>query len=158
MQRRAIGDPDLNVGVDDARGGSSASAENRRRQRIIAGNLAGTAHQGAALDQPPGGGIFRIRRISSEDAEFWFAGLNKDMQRRTNQIVEVRRGDSPDIHVAVVRRMIAIIREEVQGDFFWQSVRAGRDLQLSARPADDQALQATLMRELFPDWQAETRH
>ena len=157
LQRRAIGDPDLNTGLDDRRGGSAAAIENQRRNRTIASNLAGTGHQGSGYEQGSGGGIFRIRRIGADDAEFWFAGFNKDMARRTQQIIEVRRGDSPDIHVAVIRKMIAIIRDEVQGDFRWQSVRLGRDIWLSARPADDDQLQATLMRELFPDWSAQVR-
>ena len=157
LQRRAIGDPDLNTGLNDGRGGSAAEIDNKRRDNIIANNLAGTRHQGTGYDQGSGGGIFRIRRLGSDDAEFWFAGFNRDMERRTQQIIEVRRGDSPDIHVAVVRKMIAIIRDEVQGDFRWQSVRLGRDIWLSARLADDDELQATLMRELFPDWSAQMR-
>ena len=154
---RAIGDPDLNTGLDDRRGGSAAEIENRRRDRIIAGNLAGAMHRGTGYDQGPGGGIFRIKRIGTEDAEFWFAGFNKDMERRTQQIIEVRKGESPDIHIAVVHKVIAIIRDEVQGDFRWQSQRLGRDIWLSARPADDEALQETLTRELFPGWSMETR-
>ena len=154
---RAIGDPDLNTGLDDRRGGSAADIENQRRDRIIAGNLAGTSHRGTGFDQNGGGGIFRIKRIGSEDAEFWFAGFNKDMDRRTQQLIEVRKDESPDIHIAVVRKMIAIIRDEVQGDFRWQSNKLGRDIWLSARLADDAALQETLTRELFPDWSADSR-
>ena len=157
LQRRAIGDPDPNAGLDDRRNGAGADLENQRRQRVIANNLAGTVHRGSGYEQGSGGGIFRMRRIGSDDAEFWFAGFNKDMDRRTQQIIEVRKGDSSDIHVAVIRKMIAIIRDEVQGDFRWQSVRLGRDIWLSARPADDEELQATLMRELFPDWSAQMR-
>ena len=157
LQRRAIGDPDLNTGLDDRRGGSATDIENQKRERVIASNLAGTVHRGTGFEQGSGGGIFRMRRIGSDDAEFWFAGFNKDMERRTQQVIEVRKGNSPDIHVAVIRKMIDIIRSEVQGDFRWNSVRLGRDIWLSARPADDEELQATLMRELFPDWSAQTR-
>jgi len=157
MQRRAIGDPDLDSALNRERGASTEEIEGRRRDRIIAGNLGGTGYQGAG-EKRTGGGTFRIKRIGSEDAEFWFAGFNKDMQRRTGQVFEVRKGGSPDIHIAVVRRVIAIIREEVDGDFNWQSQRLGRDLRLSARPADDQALQETLLREIFPEWVAEMRH
>jgi len=158
LQRRAIGDPDLNTGLNDRRGRSAAEIETQRRERIVANNLAGTPHQGAGYNQNPGGGMFQIKRMGSDDAEFWFAGFNKDMQRRTKQLIEVRKGDSPDIHIAVVRKMIAIIRDEIQGDSLWQSARLGRDLWLSARPADDQALQETLMRDMFPEWSAGARH
>ena len=156
LQRRAIGDPDLNTGLDDRRRGSAAEIENQRRDRIIAGNLAGAMHRGTGYGQGAGGGIFRITRIGTEDAEFWFAGFNKDMDRRTQQRIEVRKGESPDIHIAVVRKMVAIIRDEVQGDFRWQSHRLGREIWLSARPADDEALQEALMREMFPDWSTAT--
>ena len=158
LQRRAIGDPDVNPGLENRRSGSTAENDNQRRDRIIAGNLAGTTHRGTGYDQGlPGGGIFRIRRIGTDDAEFWFAGFNKDMDRRTQQLIEVRKGESADIHIAIVRKMIAIIRDEVQGDFRWKSDRLGQDIWLSARLADDQALQETLMREMFPGWSMETR-
>lgn len=158
LQRRAIGDPDLKSGRDDRRRGTSVEIDNQRRDRIVAGNLAGTTHRGTGYELGlPGGGIFRIRRIGTDDAEFWFAGFNKDMDRRTQQLIEVRKGESADIHIAVVRKMIAIIRDEVQGDFRWQSHRLGQDIWLSARLADDKALQETLMREMFPDRSMETR-
>ena len=64
----------------------------------------------------------------------------------------MRRGENPDIQIAVVRKVIAIIRDETQGDFRWQSERLGRELWLSARLVDDTALQELLMLELFPGW------
>ena len=154
---RAIGDPDMNAALVDRRGRSADEIENQRRERIVANNLAGTMHQGSGYGQP-GGGLFQIKRIGLDDAEFWFAGFNKDMQRRTKQLIEVQKGENADIQIAIVRKMIAIIRGETQGDFAWQSARLGRDLWLSARPAHDQALQETLMRELFHDWSAGARH
>ena len=46
---RAIGDPDADTGRDDRRA-SAAEIENQRRNRVIAGNLAGTSHQGMGFD------------------------------------------------------------------------------------------------------------
>lgn len=40
-----------------------------------------------------------------------------DIERRTQQLIEARKSESLDIHIAVVRKMISIIRNEVQGDF-----------------------------------------
>ena len=34
-----------------------------------------------------------------------------DVGRRTPQVFEVRKGNNPDMHLAVVRKMIVIIRE-----------------------------------------------
>ena len=98
-----------------------------------------------------------MKRLGSEDAEFWFAGFNKDIGRKVRQLIEVRKGSSSDIRIAVVRRMIAIVREEVQGDFSWRSHRLGHEVWMSARPADDQALQDFLMLEMFPDSALEPR-
>jgi hypothetical protein len=61
----------------------------------------------------------------------------------------VRRGTNPDIRIAVVRRMIEIIRLYEQQDFEWQSIRFGRNVTLSARAADTEDLEAFLMREFF---------
>ncbi|MGZ8265062.1 MAG: hypothetical protein ACXW2I_12745, partial [Burkholderiales bacterium] len=76
---------------------------------------------------------------------------NKDIQRNTLQLIEVRKGSEPDIRIAVVRRMIAIIREQEKEDFVWESKRLGRNLLLSARVRDNAGLEEFLMREFFGD-------
>ena len=63
-----------------------------------------------------------------------FFGWNKDISRNAKQLIEVRRGENSDIRIAVIRRMIAIVREHETGDFIWESPRLGRQLTLSARP------------------------
>lgn len=86
-----------------------------------------------------------------DDAEFTFYGWNRDIGRRAFQVIEVRRGTNPDINIAVVRRMIAIIREHEKEDFRWESKRLGRDVILSARLSDTAALEAFMMQEFFTD-------
>jgi len=132
-------------------GGVSAPAaedERQRHNREVAANL--------GLDRTPtygtdrtGGGVFRIQRMSSDYAEFIFFGWNKDIRRNSQQLIEVRRGDNPDIRIAVVRRMIAIIRDREDGDFVWISTRLGRDVTLSARPSDNSGLEEFMMQEFF---------
>jgi hypothetical protein len=117
----------------------------------IAANLPTGAHGVAAQRPARGGGIFEIKRMAYDDAAFEFFGWNTDMGRRTPQLVEVRKGDNPDMRIAVVRRMIVIIREHEHGDFVWESGRHGRNYTLSARPADTAALEAFLLRDLFDD-------
>ena len=78
-----------------------------------------------------------------------FFGWYQTANRRMMQRVEVRRGANPDIRIAVVRRMIEIIRLYEQQDFEWQSIRFGRNVTLSARAADTEDLEAFLMREFF---------
>ncbi len=59
-------------------------------------------------------------------AEFWFTGWDKDIGRRAKQLIDVRRGTNSDIRLAIVRRIISIIRDEVKEDFSWKSERSGR--------------------------------
>ncbi|HEV7414379.1 MAG TPA: hypothetical protein VGP14_12035 [Casimicrobiaceae bacterium] len=120
----------------------------------IAANLPGAAHGVAAKQSIRGGGIFQIKRMSYDDAAFEFFGWNTEMGRQTPQMIEVRKGNNPDMHIAVVRRMIVIIREHEHEDFTWESGRHGRVVTLSARPADTAALEAFLLRDLFDDTHA----
>lgn len=123
--------------------------ENARRNRIAAQNIAPPNAQVFGYDPRQTGGVFQIENMYSERAEVLFFGWNKDVRRRTAQRIEVRRGANPDIRIAIVRRMIAIIREHEDGDFSWYSNRLGRDITLSARPADNAGLENVLMREFF---------
>ena len=123
--------------------------ENARRDRNIAANLGSLRAPAPGENSRRGGGVFQIRRIGYEDAEFMFFGWNKDMGRNNTQLVEVRKGDNPDMRIAVVRRMIAIVREHEKGDFLWDSRRAARTVQLSARIEDTAKLEAFLLKEFF---------
>jgi hypothetical protein len=123
----------------------------QRRDRIVAANL--------GLDRTPtfgrearnAGGIFQIRELHYDDAQFYFFGFDKDIRRNAKQLIEVRKGANSDIRIAIVRRMIAIIRDSVPGDFEWVSQRLGRQVTLSARPADNAGLEDFIMRDIFPE-------
>lgn len=129
--------------------GTGTEDERERANRLAAANL-GLDRAPAFGSQPRrGGGVFDIRRIGYDYAEFVFYGWNKDIQRNTAQVIEVRQGANPNIRIAIVRRMIAIIREHEQGDFTWESPRLGRNLTLSARARDTAGLEDFLMREFF---------
>jgi len=54
-----------------------------------------------------------------------------------------------DVDKAIVDSMIAIIRQNVTGDFTFDSQRLGRVVTLSARVQDNAGLQAFLLREFF---------
>src|SRR6185436_7809479 len=96
-----------------------------------------------------GGGIFQVQRLGYSDAEFLFYGWNKDIRRNTTQLIEVRKGNNSDIRLAVVRRMIGIIREHETADFVFESQRLGRNVTLSARMQDNAGLEDFMMREFF---------
>jgi len=122
--------------------------ENTRASRIVEQNLGLQKRITFGYDPERNGGVFRIQLMSHDYAEFTFIGWNKDIRRVTKQLVEVRKGDNSDIRIAVVRRMIAIIREQVQEDFLWDSQRLGYRT-LSARLKDNKALEDFLMGEFF---------
>ena len=121
-----------------------------RDNRIAAMNLGLNRTPSFGDERKHGGGIFQVARKGYDDAEFFFFGWNKAIRRNSRQMIEVRRGDNPSIEIAIVRRMIAIIRDHEQGDFTWESQRLGRDVWLSARASDTAGLEEFLMQEFFP--------
>lgn len=122
-----------------------------RANRLATANLATQRKQTFGYDPSQGGGVFQIVRIGFTDAEFMFFGWNKDIRRNTKQLIEVQKGSNADTRIAVVRKMISIIRDHELEDFLWESQRLGRNLMLSARPRDNAGLEEFLMREFFED-------
>jgi hypothetical protein len=127
-----------------------AETEQERINRAAAANLGLNRTPTFGTDRDRGGGIFQIARMGFNDAEFFFYGWNKAIRRNSRQMISVQRGNNPSTEVAVVRRMIQIIREHESEDFVWESHRLGRDVNLSARPRDNAGLEDFLMMEFFP--------
>ncbi len=117
--------------------------------RNIAANMPTPARGVAAQDTKHGGGIFQIKRMTYDDAAYEFYGWNTTMGRKTPQLIEVRKGNNADMQTAVVRSMIAIVRQFEKEDFTWESQRVGHTVTLSARMSDNAKLEAFLMREFF---------
>lgn len=120
-----------------------------RAKRLVASNLESTRETAFGYDPNRGGGVFQIQSLNIDYAEFLFFGWNRDVGRNTKQLIEVRRGNNSDIRIAVVRKMIAIIREYEREEFLWQSRRLGRSITLSARARDNAGLEDFMMREFF---------
>lgn len=131
-----------------------AESEQARHNRIVAENLGLNRRPSFGTERRHGGGIFQIERMGYDSAEFHFFGWNSAIRRESRQVIEVRRGTNPSMELAVVRRMIAVIREEADGDFLWESNRLGREVTLSARPADNAGLEDFLLREFFPEYRS----
>ena len=148
-RRRARGEPS----APSADGTTKTAEENdiERRNRIVAANLGLDRTPTFGHDPSNAGGIFQVTELHYDDARFYFFGFDKDIRRNAKQLIEVRKGDNSDIRIAVVRRMIAIIRESISGDFLWESQRLGRRFTLSARPGDNAGLEDFIMRDVFPD-------
>jgi hypothetical protein len=148
-RRRARGESAPAANPGSASNAPPAEDDNARANRIAAGNLASQRPMTFGYDPTQGGGVFQITRMGYDDAEFLFFGWNKEIRRNTKQLIEVRKGSNSDIRIAVVRRMIAIIREYERGDFLWESRRLGRNLMLSARASDNAGLEEFMMHEFF---------
>lgn len=113
-------------------------SEDERRMKNIMNNLKfGT------------NGLFQIRRMDPYNATFSFKGWVNDYTSANTQYYEVEARSGEDIRLVMIRRMIAIVREHYDGDFDWISNRLGRTVTLSARPADNAALEDFLMKEFF---------
>ncbi|MGZ5102526.1 MAG: hypothetical protein ACXWBU_17335, partial [Usitatibacter sp.] len=95
------------------------------------------------------GGVFQILHMGPQRAEFAFNGWRPDSQRKWREVIEVDAGFGGNVELAVVKRMIELIRTHYSGDFRWESHRLGRVVVLSARPEDSQGLEDFLMREFF---------
>ena len=81
-----------------------------------------------------GGGIFQIKRITPDDAEVAFYGLNREIPQKTSITLQITKNImNSDIQLAVVRRMIEVIRFYESSDFKWESRRLGGMQTLSAR-------------------------
>lgn len=124
-------------------------SENERASRIAAANLAPRHQITFGYDPTRSGGVFQIVRLGYDYSEFTFVGWNNDIRRRTKQLIEVRKGNNSDIRLAVVRRMIAIVREHEPVEFDWNSQRLGRSVTLSSRMQDNAGLEEFMFLEFF---------
>lgn len=124
-------------------------SENERASRIAAANLAPQRQITFGYDPSRSGGIFTIESLGYDYAEFTFIGWNSDIRRRTKQLIEVRKGNNSDIRLAVVRKMISLIRELEPVQFDWESQRLGRSVTLSSLMRDNAGLEDFMMQEFF---------
>ena len=123
--------------------------ENERASRAAAANLASSSTMVFGYDPSRSGGVFQIDRLSSDYAEISFSGWHAGARRHMKQLIEVRRGTLPDIRIAVVRDIIAVIRKHEPEEFTWDSQRLGRSLTLSSLPRDNAGLEDFMMLEFF---------
>lgn len=94
-------------------------------------------------------GIFQIISIESRRASFSFRGWTTDSSNARREFIQVEIGTNSSIEIAIVRRMIELIRKYYKGDFNWESQRLDRVVVLSARPEDNEGLEAFMMKEFF---------
>jgi hypothetical protein len=95
------------------------------------------------------GGVFEILHKGPRTGEFAFNGWRPELRNKWRVVIEVDAGQGGDIDLAMVRRMIQLIREYYSGDFKWESHRLQRVVTLSARPEDTSGLEEFMMKEFF---------
>jgi len=137
-QRRAA-DAALARGEPDANAAPAPDAATANLQRNLA-SLQG--REGV-------GGVFQILHMGTRTGEFAFNGWRPDSRRQWREVIEVDAGQGGNLELAMVRRMIDLIRTHYTGDFMWESHRLQRTVTLSARPEDQPGLEEFLMREFF---------
>ena len=102
-------------------------------------------------------GIFQIISIESRTAAFSFRGWTTDSSNYRREYIQVEIGTNSSIEIAIVRKMIELIRRYFKGNFNWESQRLDRVVVLSARPEDNEGLEAFLMKEFFETRSPATR-
>lgn len=114
---------------------------------------AGLARNLASLSNPRGGtsGVFQILNKGTRTAQFAFNGWTPGAGQKWRETIDVDAGNLGDVDLAIVRRMIELIRSHYNGDFNWESHRLGRTVVMSARPQDQAELEQFLLRE-FPEF------
>ena len=101
------------------------------------------------LQNPGTSGIFQIIRIGPRTAEFSFRAWTTGQSNPRLQTVHVEARPDGNVELAIIRRMIQLIREHYKEDFNWESHRLHRVVVLSAREKDTAGLEEFLMREFF---------
>ncbi len=101
------------------------------------------------LQQQGTSGIFEIRQKTLRTGQFSFRGWKNDYSNSRLELIDVEVGPDEDIDLAIVKKMIEIIRREYKGDFNWESPHLGRVIVLSARIEDNTGLEEFLMHEFF---------
>ncbi len=128
----------------DARNGEREMSD---AERAEAGFKRNTQSLGRGQDGTSG--VFQIKSKGTRYAAFSFRGWTTDRERSKYELIEIDAGIGGDVELAIVRRMISLIRQHYQGNFNWESHRIGRVVVLSARMEDNAGLEAFLMREFF---------
>jgi hypothetical protein len=94
-------------------------------------------------------GIFEITQKNSRTARFSFKGWKNDNSFPQLEIIDVETGANDNIEMAIVKKIIEVIRRDYKGDFNWESHRLGKVISLSARIEDNSGLEEFLMQEFF---------
>jgi len=129
----------------DARRGSHQQPESAAPSAPAASAPLSFGMAGGAGGERRNGGYFLVERMTWTDATLTFYRWNRGVQR-----LEVARENNLSIQLAVIKQVIALMRENgFSGDVNWVSERLGHTVEISARERDQAKLEAFLMLEFF---------
>ncbi len=94
-------------------------------------------------------GVFQILQKGHRSGQFAFRGWTTGAASDWKQVIDVDAGPQGDLELAMVRKMIELIRQHYKGNFNWESHRKQRVIVLSARMEDSAGLEDFLMEEFF---------
>jgi len=131
---------------------TAEESEAQRADRIAKANIARSGSQ-KGRDEVDAGGLFEVRNIGVSSGEIFFRGWRSSVGRTASQLINVYATPGQDIQVAIVHRIIEVIRAEKPDEFIWNTRRLGRQLTLSARRDQQEKLTVFLLSEFFPDYE-----
>ncbi len=142
---------DMLAMIEERREKRRAAEDSRRRPPAVEAKPedAATRNLRTLTGREGVSGVFQILRKSTRTGEFAFNGWRPDARGQWREVYEVDAGLGGNVELAMVRRMIELIRTHYTGDFNWESYRLQRVVRLSARPEDNEGLEEFLMREFF---------
>jgi hypothetical protein len=94
-------------------------------------------------------GIFQVLSTGTRVGKFSFNGWKSDKNNSWREVIEVDAGLLGNVELAIIRRMIELIRTHYKGDFTFESQKLSRSVVLSARLEDNEGLEAFMLREFF---------
>jgi len=141
-RRRELADNDARTNAAESAASRGPSDEERTTANINR-NLATLTQQGGTS------GVFQITYKGTRTGSFKFRGWRNDPGSGWQQTIEVDAGTGGNIELAMVQKMISLIREHYKENFNWESRKLGRVVVLSARQQDNAGLEQFLLREFF---------
>jgi hypothetical protein len=97
------------------------------------------------------GGVFEVTKIGVREGSFRFNGWHPESGDNWRESYTVDAGEGGNVQLAIVKKVIDVIRKYKKGDFEFESRLYGHPVTMSARPEDGASLETFLMKELFQE-------
>jgi hypothetical protein len=140
---------DMLAAIEQRRAQRRAEQEASRPPPVAPPEDAATRNLRTLTGREGVGGVFQILHMGTRTGQFAFNGWRPEARSQWREVYEVDAGLNGNLELAMVRRMIELIRTHYKGDFKWESHRLDRVVTLSARQEDSEGLEDFLMREFF---------